>query len=220
MSKLDVLTVKNYSSKWIKKIQNKQKSTLIISELFNYNQQVSIHGHPFVEYMLKLGAVATQKLLNDNYVAFRLSPSEIGLLCHKPQSDEEVKELIHKMNKTFNHLSEANNLSGNVKMTTSVLTFPLDDSSLTAEDILKRAYLAFTESDRSGTITFYDQNQESNILRKLYIESSILKGLKENEFFVTYQPIVSTTTEKLMCFEALVRWQPPNWGTYFTRCFY
>lgn len=97
-------------------------------------------------------------------------------------------------------------------MTTSVLTFPLDDSSLTAEDILKRAYLAFTESDRSGTITFYDQNQESNILRKLYIESSILKGLKENEFFVTYQPIVSTTTEKLMCFEALVRWQPPNWG--------
>jgi len=195
-----------------KKLKLKQSSTLIISELFNYNQQVSIHGHHFVESMLKLGAVATQNLLTDDYIAFRLSPSEIGLLCHKPQTNEEVKELISKMNTTFNHLSEVNNLSGNVKMTTSVLTFPLEDSSLTSEDILKRAYLAFTESDRTGTITFYNQKQESNILRKLYIESSILKGLKENEFFLTYQPIVSSDTESLMCFEALVRWHPPKWG--------
>lgn len=195
-------------------LNSEKSSTLIVIEIYRYHQLLSIHGHEFVDQMIKNSRIATALILKDQWTPFRLSPSEIGLLCHEKQSDEEVTSMLFQMNQALNQLSEAQNLSGNIKLTAGILTYPISTLDVSAEDLIKRTYLALNESKRlgEGTITFYQENNQSNMLRNLFIEHNILKGLKKEEFFMVYQPIVDAATHDIVYFESLIRWQSEKWG--------
>jgi len=56
---------------------------------------------------------------------------------------------------------------------------------------------------------------ESGEKRKDLIIGSLPKALKNNELEIYYQPIVSLCSNRLVCFEALVRWNHPQLGLIY-----
>lgn len=43
-----------------------------------------------------------------------------------------------------------------------------------------------------------------------FLEGELSKALQQNEFFLEYQPQVSTKTKQVIGFEALIRWKHPK----------
>jgi len=83
--------------------------------------------------------------------------------------------------------------------------------------LLKSAGAALDRAKEQGgnNYEFYTAGRTTRALRQLVLESNLRPGLERGEFFVQYQPQVSSVDFHLVGMEALVRWQHPNLGLLY-----
>jgi len=83
--------------------------------------------------------------------------------------------------------------------------------------LLKSAGAALDRAKEQGgnNYEFYTAGRTTRALRQLVLESNLRPGLERLEFFVQYQPQVSSVDFHLVGMEALVRWQHPNLGLLY-----
>ncbi len=86
-------------------------------------------------------------------------------------------------------------------------------SSATAHDgaaeIMRDADLAMYRAKTEGRarVELFDQSLHASAMKRLAIESDLRGALRRQEFVLHYQPIVALGAERLVGFEALVRWR-------------
>ncbi len=89
---------------------------------------------------------------------------------------------------------------------------PRDGS--TPEALLKSADAAMYEVKEGGKNSYYFSTVEvrTRLSRRLELERQLRQALHENELEVVYQPQVRLSDNRLMGFEALLRWHSPELG--------
>jgi diguanylate cyclase len=63
-----------------------------------------------------------------------------------------------------------------------------------------------------GCYQIFDRQMSLTMLNRLTLENDLQRALEHQKFVTYYQPIVNLQTQKLVGFEALVRWQHPDRG--------
>ena len=83
-----------------------------------------------------------------------------------------------------------------------------------AENILRSARTAMYKAKASGKIRYeiFDQKMHQQALMRLELETDLYQAIRNQEFQLYYQPIISLKTHKISGFEALVRWISPSKG--------
>jgi diguanylate cyclase (GGDEF)-like protein len=84
-------------------------------------------------------------------------------------------------------------------------------------DILRDADLAMYRAKAlgKGRAEVYDASMHALATKRLHLENDLRRALREHEFVLHYQPIVTLPDEKIAGFEALVRWQFPGRGLVY-----
>jgi EAL domain-containing protein (putative c-di-GMP-specific phosphodiesterase class I) len=79
---------------------------------------------------------------------------------------------------------------------------------------MKNADLAMYRAKANGKNRFVFFSKEMSIAQNEieFLEGELSKALQQNEFFLEYQPQVSTKTKQIIGFEALIRWKHPKLG--------
>ena len=87
-------------------------------------------------------------------------------------------------------------------------------SESASETLLKYARAAMLEArSRGGDLIFVaDPSLQERAAQRHKIESALLRGLREDEFRVVFQPLFEVATGKLVRFEALSRWTSAELG--------
>ena len=82
------------------------------------------------------------------------------------------------------------------------------------EDLLRDADTAMYRAKERGRSCYevFDQGMHARAVARLQLETDLRRAIERKEFRVFYQPIVSLRTDRLVGFEALVRWQHPTRG--------
>ncbi|MGD1713653.1 putative bifunctional diguanylate cyclase/phosphodiesterase [Dapis sp. BLCC M172] len=82
------------------------------------------------------------------------------------------------------------------------------------ENILRDAHLAMKEAKESSQVDYaiFNQDMHSLTLKILELEQDLQQALKRQEFILYYQPIISLTSQNLVGFETLLRWQHTKKG--------
>jgi diguanylate cyclase (GGDEF)-like protein len=90
--------------------------------------------------------------------------------------------------------------------------FPTDHH--VAEELVRRAETASVCARRDGhaSMKFYSTDLDSKAFERLTLETSLRRALERQELAVFYQPRVDIQTERILGFEALVRWRHPDLG--------
>lgn len=82
------------------------------------------------------------------------------------------------------------------------------------EDILRDADLAMYQAKARGKARYeiFHQGMRASVVSRMALENDMRKALEDREFLLHYQPILSLPDQKLVGFEALVRWLHPQRG--------
>jgi diguanylate cyclase (GGDEF)-like protein len=96
-----------------------------------------------------------------------------------------------------------------------IATSATDYSS--ADEVVRDADLAMYRAKFLGKARseLYDETMHLSAMLRLQIENDLRRALRNNEFVLHYQPIVSLENQAVTGFEALVRWQRPGHGLVY-----
>ena len=82
------------------------------------------------------------------------------------------------------------------------------------DELLKKADLALyrAKADGRGTYRFFETGMDARAQARRLLELDLRAALKRSEFEVHYQPIRDVVADRVVAFEALVRWNHPLRG--------
>ncbi len=85
---------------------------------------------------------------------------------------------------------------------------------ITGEEILRYADSALYHAKKMGKGCYqvFDDTMQENALAKLELEYELRQAISLADFEIYYQPIVNLSTNKIVSFEALLRWNHPSQG--------
>ncbi|MCD7708307.1 MAG: bifunctional diguanylate cyclase/phosphodiesterase [Clostridiales bacterium] len=157
------------------------------------------------EVLLSIAGMIKEKS-RSLWVTSRIGGDSFAVLI--PKSDYEEKHLLNYINTSLNQQNYA------LKLHIYVGVYEIKDRSVGVESMYDRAFMAIEsiKGDMQQQVAYYDESMRSVRLREAYTVDDLEGALQKKEVVIFFQPVVEIRNERLLGFEALVRWRHPTRG--------
>lgn len=169
-------------------------------------------GHEYGDKIIQVAAKIFHSVLRDYDTVARLGGDEFTILL-TDMSEPEYAEIIAR--RILSRLKKPVQIDGkDIFISSSIGICLIDDSPLSAEEVMRNADLAMYQAKRSGGYRYalYHEDQHKDALNRMQLESGFRKAIDNNEIHLYYQPIVDLKNGSVAGFECLVRWIHPEIG--------
>ncbi len=169
-------------------------------------------GHTIGDQLLVAIAQRLGKGLRVTDTFARLGGDEFVILLDDVRSHDEVLTIANRIQE---QLAEPFDLGGLEMVSSASLGIVLSEATYDgADDLLRDADIAMYRAKALGRArhVVFTPAMRADALARLRLEAELRRALERGEFLVYYQPIVRLRDERLIGFEALVRWQHPERG--------
>jgi diguanylate cyclase (GGDEF)-like protein len=168
-------------------------------------------GHETGDQLLTMVTKRISECIRASDSLCRLGGDEFVMIMEDatPQDGHRlVRDIIAKFSTPF----ELNQQRVYCTMSIGVSVFP--DDTTDPQSLLVFADLAMYRAKQNGRncFEFYTSNLNFIAHQWLDMENGIRSALKENQFYLMYQPQIENTHGQLVGIEALLRWQHPERG--------
>lgn len=171
-------------------------------------------GHPAGDQLLIAVSAILQDQLRRGDMVARLGGDEFVILLDHLDDEELATSIARRI---IQRLSAPIYLEKyNTRVATSAsLGIVLSSLGYQApDDVLRDADIAMYAAKGRGKSTYelYNPGLREQILRRLELETDLTQALERHQLTLFYQPLISLHDGQLLGFEALMRWQHPNYG--------
>lgn len=169
-------------------------------------------GHVIGDRLLIAFARRLETCLRSNDTVARLGGDEFTILLDDLADASDVSLVASRIQTT---LASPFQIDGHeIFISTSIgIAFSATDKTQ-AEELLRNADIAMYRAKTRGRARHevFDTEMYAQATKLLQLETDLRRAIARQELLVYYQPIVSLSTNKIIGFEALVRWQHPQQG--------
>lgn len=177
---------------------------------FKYiNDNVS---HSAGDEILKFVAEQFSGCLRESDLIARYGGDEfIIMLTHFNQVDDAVmigERIIEKLSQPI----FINDMEIYINASVGLSTYPED--GLDCDSLIKNAEIAMYKAKETSksNLQVYSEDLNERIKEKYYLKNALRNALRNEEIYLVYQPIVDTSTNRIVGCEALARWHNPEMG--------
>ena len=142
----------------------------------------------------------------------RVGGDQFALFLTAPQEPRELARFAERVRQSLR--SPIRIAGQEIVLTSSIGVAMHDGSQETAHDLVREAELAMNRAKRSGSdrVEIFTPEMNADKDQRIAIESELRRAIEARQLDVLYQPIIALSTEELVGFEALVRWDHPRLG--------
>ena len=192
--------------------REQQRGAVLLLDLDHFKHINESLGHSQGDLLLKMVGVRLQGLLEGGMTLARLGGDEFGLLWDNCPQADQTAALAERIR---SELATPFRLGGQdifISTSLGISLFPNDDS--TVEQVMRNADSALFKAKSAGrdSYAFYSQELTEQARQRVELVSALRRALEHDQLRVHYQPIRRLADNRLIGFEALVRWEHPQRG--------
>ena len=172
-------------------------------------------GHKIGDLLLQAVAGRIQRLLEPGDEASRFGGDEFVVLLAGERSEDQinawVRELVLRLSATYALDGQEVNTSPSV----GVSICPRDGQDI--DSLIRSADAAMYSAKQAGRAQyrFFDPSLNLADIQAFTLEQAFGSALAERQFVLHYQPQIRLDTQQVLGYEALVRWDHPEFGLLY-----
>jgi diguanylate cyclase (GGDEF)-like protein len=169
-------------------------------------------GHPKGDAVLQAVAKRLCDEVGSNGHVGRLGGDEFAIVIPDAQSRHKIEQLADRI---IIAIAEPFLIEGTeirIGVSVGCAFGPIDGA--TVDDLILKADLALYQAKDAGrgVVRYFSSELQSEQEDRVRLEADIRAALEGKQFHLAFQPLVSAKNQKLVGFEALVRWNHPRRG--------
>jgi diguanylate cyclase (GGDEF)-like protein/PAS domain S-box-containing protein len=176
-------------------------------------------GHTIGDLLLQMVAERLKTCIRDTDTVCRQGGDEFVILLAEIEHPQDAAPIAEKLLAAF---AESCLIDGNelhVTLSVGISIYP--DDGVDADEVMKNADTAMYHAKANGrnNYQFFTTEMNTRAVRRLGVEGSLRRALKQGEFQLYYQPKVDIPSGRMIGSEALIRWLDPDVGMVYPEHF-
>ena len=169
-------------------------------------------GHPKGDAVLRAVAKRLVDEVGPDGHVGRMGGDEFAIVVTDAQSRAKVERMSDRIIKSVAEPYMIDQTEIRIGVSIGGAFGPIDGA--TVDDLILKADLALYQAKDAGkgVARYFSHELQSEQDDRVRLETDIRQALASKQFHLNFQPLVSAKTQKLIGFEALIRWNHPQRG--------
>ncbi|WP_286264923.1 EAL domain-containing protein [Thalassotalea atypica] len=200
--------------------RSEKKLTVMFIDLDRFKFVNDTYGHSYGDELIITIANRLTECLRKSDTVSRFGGDEFVVLSSNINGVAEIKSIALKILKeAAKPIKLSNGQEAIVSASIGITIYPDDAHSV--EELVKHADTAMYQAKDEGKNTFCFYMPEMNIAvtEQMQLELELRRAVKNREFTLHYQPVLSLKDNCIIGAEALIRWNHPTKGMIFPDVF-
>ena len=188
-------------------IRHRKRGAILFIDLDRFKHVNDTFGHTAGDKLLAEVAERLRACVRNSDTVARLGGDEFTIILTDLEHGEDAGTVAQKIMASISNPIDLGGYQANIGASIGIAVFP--DDGDTYETITQYADVAMYQAKESGrgTYRFFEPAMNATTKKRARIEANLRSGLKNNEFFMHYQPKVEVASGQIVSMEALVRWR-------------
>lgn len=190
----------------------KRNCAIMMMDLDRFKQVNDTLGHAAGDELLKEVASRLTRAVDKDCEIGRLGGDEFQIMLPDIDDRGELGEIASRV---IAMLTQPYSLEeGRCVIGASIGIAVAPHDGLTREEVVRSADLALyaAKNGGRGQYRFYSGDLENEAIFRRRLEGSLQEAIRDEQLFLSYQPMVSTRTQKVIALEAQTHWDHPQRG--------
>jgi diguanylate cyclase (GGDEF)-like protein/PAS domain S-box-containing protein len=169
-------------------------------------------GHTAGDMLLRQVAARLTSCVREEDLIARPGGDEFIVVCTRTASDHAIAEVAQRL---VDSLIEPFDVEGReVYVSASAGLAVSEHGGSTPEELLRDADAAMYRAKELGGCRFeaFDPTLRQRLVERMAIENDLRHAVERQQLELHYQPMIDLVKERVVGFEALIRWQHPERG--------
>jgi len=195
-------------------IESQKKSetfSLFLLGIDHYSDMQTTLGQAHINKILKNMAKYFSEHPDEDRSIYRMDCDKFLLVVKHIDNDEQARKIARRLIVDLSHYFKGD-ISTRLTVSFGIARYPVHGENATK--LINHVYIALdkAQKDSVSNIELFQAKTQSVHKNELKMNEEIIKGLKNKEFLLYYQPIFNLNKEEMIGAEALIRWNHPDHG--------
>ena len=169
-------------------------------------------GHEAGDIMLKKIGYRLKGVVNQSTKVYRIGGDEFVICYSNVSATHDIGKMADGVVGLF--CAPFHIYDTNISISASIGIAMQNADHIDADQLLRYADIAMYQAKERGKnrYEFFNDSMRDAAHRRFIVKNDFVVSLAEQQLFVVFQPIVCSTTRRVVKLEALCRWQHPDLG--------
>ncbi len=183
---------------------------VVFLDIDNFKDINDNFGHNYGDELLKICAHMLLSSLRKKDTVGRIGGDEFLIIIDELYSLSDIEEVVKKLSSLFDKLVKVKDVEFDLSVSMGVSVFP--DNGTDVEQLINEADIAMSNIKEMGrnNYGFYSNELSEQSHEVFHVGRGIKHALRNDGFYMAYQPQISLSTGALMGIEALLRCNDEN----------